>query len=54
MPSSCPQGETAVEGKSASEEPGMTLIVACKPVQEKSCTSSGLHLLVPPNCGTPL
>ena len=48
----CPQGETAGEGKWASEEPGTTLIVARKPVQEKSCTGLGLHLPVPPNCGT--
>ena len=45
--SSCPQGETAAREKEASEEPEKTLIVACKPGQEKSCTGSGLHLPVP-------
>ena len=49
----CPQEQTAAEGKQASEELGKTLTVARKPVQEKSCTSSGLHLSVPPNCVTP-
>ena len=39
--------------REASEEQGKTLTVACKLVQKKSCTSSGLHLPVPPNCGTP-
>ena len=52
-PSLCLPGVTIVRGKEASEEPGKTLIVACKPVQDKSCTGSGLHLPVPPNYGNP-
>ena len=52
-PSLCPPGVTVVRGKEASEEPGKTHIVARKPMQEKSCSSSGLHLPVPPNYGIP-
>ena len=52
-PNSCPQGETAAKGKGAIEETVTTMIVGRKSVQEKSCTNSGLHLLVPPCYGTP-
>ena len=45
--------ETVVRVKEAGEEPGKTLIVARKLVQEKSCSGSGLHLPVPPNYGKP-
>ena len=48
-----PPGETIVRGKEESEELGKTLIVARKPVQEKSCIGLGLHLPVPPNYGKP-
>ena len=51
-------GQSRVSGlQQRSQEGGKrqvkTLIVARKPVQEKTCTNLGLHLPVPPNCGNP-
>ena len=52
-PNSSPQGETAIRGKEASEEPIKALTVARNSEQEKTCTNSVLHMPVPPRYGTP-